>query len=520
MKQEETEACTTRYLLRTEDVPDTECSAEETLPDYLPEIRRILRTDTAFDPVGCYLSADGAEFAGTVHHTLLYTDPEGGIASVPLQADFDFATKSPAEGATERTSAESVLCRPQGPRKVSIRTRVRSRVCTMVSETFPTQENLCPQGMKPEELELLCGSGEQMEVRPVSGTETEVEETVAAEGIPAQDIRVICTRGEVVLTDVVPKDGGILCRGECRMTALLALGNGVQPIPLSASVPVEQELETEGEPAFALASGCFRTLEAEVADDGSGNGIVTFRGSYELTGLAVFRRPCRYVRDLYAPTRTVSCRTEEKVLQTLIGGAQQTVSVGGNAPKKEEEREATGLVDATGRILSEEVTAENGKVCVKGEWEAQLILSGAPDTDGGRTRFFPATCRLPYRVELHVPGAEEGDCTLCRLYLRGVRCRLDGDAFLLSAEMQTAVLAYRESRVQVAMEASLPPEEPVKEEGMLLLYPDGKDTLWSIGKAHHRALRQLAQDNGLPDSALQSCDQSISLDGMNYILIR
>jgi hypothetical protein len=64
-----------------------ECAEDFVLPDYLPEIRKLIRVDALPVSTGHFVGSEEVEFAGQVRYTLLYTDAEGKLTSVPLHTD-------------------------------------------------------------------------------------------------------------------------------------------------------------------------------------------------------------------------------------------------------------------------------------------------------------------------------------------------------------------------------------------------------------------------------------------------
>ena len=65
-----------------------EAGGEYTLPDYTPEVRRILRVDCDAAVTGQYDTQDKTEIGGEVTYCLLYLDGEGEVASVTLDGTF------------------------------------------------------------------------------------------------------------------------------------------------------------------------------------------------------------------------------------------------------------------------------------------------------------------------------------------------------------------------------------------------------------------------------------------------
>ena len=62
----------------------SDSTAEYTLPDYLPEMRRVLSVRTEVSPSGQYVGQSRAEFAGTCMHRVLYTDAQGQVWAPPF----------------------------------------------------------------------------------------------------------------------------------------------------------------------------------------------------------------------------------------------------------------------------------------------------------------------------------------------------------------------------------------------------------------------------------------------------
>ena len=66
-----------------------ESNGDFILPDYLPEIRKILQVTTDLVPVGKYVGGGRAAFSGNCCHTVTYLDGEGKVASAPLTAPYE-----------------------------------------------------------------------------------------------------------------------------------------------------------------------------------------------------------------------------------------------------------------------------------------------------------------------------------------------------------------------------------------------------------------------------------------------
>ena len=115
----------------------TEAAEDFTLPDYQPEVRRVLgvRAEPVID--GKYLSGDEVEVDGSVIYTVCYADADGQIAEasetsaftarVPLKSGDGDDRYSPADLALT-AQTDGALCRLTGPRRLSLSSRVRVSV--------------------------------------------------------------------------------------------------------------------------------------------------------------------------------------------------------------------------------------------------------------------------------------------------------------------------------------------------------------------------------------------------------
>ena len=110
----------------------SEVNEEFNLPEYEPEIKKILRVTARILPAGKYIGAGKAEFAGSVIYGVIYLGSEGEIGSVNLSSDWEIAVPFPETDGEcavyASVRADNVTCRPTGPRRLSFRTRLKSRI--------------------------------------------------------------------------------------------------------------------------------------------------------------------------------------------------------------------------------------------------------------------------------------------------------------------------------------------------------------------------------------------------------
>ena len=105
-----------------------EVGGDYTLPDYMPEVRRVLRVDCQAGITGRYPSGDKTEVGGDCRYYMLYTGENGQISSAPLNGSFEcLIPMVEALGGQIPMTIEGVMCRPAGPRRVSMKANLALR---------------------------------------------------------------------------------------------------------------------------------------------------------------------------------------------------------------------------------------------------------------------------------------------------------------------------------------------------------------------------------------------------------
>ena len=103
-----------------EDTVIKEVSAEYNLPDYLPDVSRILRADAGVCRAGKYINGSSLEYDGSVTFSVIYSTADGIIKAADFSSDYsgsvtigDFSGDCSVDADTE---LDSVTVRLKYPR--------------------------------------------------------------------------------------------------------------------------------------------------------------------------------------------------------------------------------------------------------------------------------------------------------------------------------------------------------------------------------------------------------------------
>ncbi len=501
-----------------------EAQGDYTLPDYQPEIRKILHVRATALPAGRYMSAARAEFAGTVSHTILYADAEGKLAAVTLDADYEFNTPLPEEGdyiAVSDSMAESTSCRLAGPRKLTLRTKVRSLVhlyreedITPAIRGMGSERDLTSleiQSEKAESMTQTCGSSGPF---TLSGS-ARLDE-------PGAGLEAVWAGGNLLVSECRMQEGGCLCRGHAWVRCLLRRGDE-PPYAVREKLPFEQLVPLAGAGERDACIGYGRLLAAEVEllpGEGEENGSLSFTVSAEVDACATGTKACRPVGDLYSTDYEMTCAYRPLQLTRPWGAVMGSYTISGSRARSECEAEnAATVVDTDGRLEIHSVSVERGRAVVCGKLLSTVVFTTAEE---GSAPLLAAEVPTPFRIETELRPAPGSTPRFdCHGELIAARARIEPGVLSVDAEIALCLSAYEDSERRILAEAEPDRSLPVEHRGnrIFVVYPREEDTLFSLASRYHKPRAAIAAQNGLGEGVLAVSHLPASLDGVHHLLI-
>lgn len=496
----------------------SEVTGDFSLPDYQPEIKRLLRVSATLQPPTHYIGGGAVEFSGVVDFCMLYAAPDGQLYCFPASSEYSF--RLPLEAGAEfdmgdapvcyaMCEAESVSGRVGGPRRMSVRCRIRARVRT--HGTYLLEEKRRGQ--------LPAGCGEERLWREVeyphyaSGMSRPVtlHDEITMEGeVGAGEWRIVCADAQVMIEEVVPVSGRVIARGET-VVKLLMQNDGVDALPVTVwrKLPFEGDVPVDGMTAAgdAVVEGSCSELHLSMEDD-----RVVCDADVILVARATVPQTLAYTLDWYATGCESSCAMTawklpraEKILQASLTQSEFcSLDEAGMMPDVQ-------VVDIAGVAMVDGLTLERGRYVLTGKCRYTLIL-GLPDGE-----MTTKEIELPWRYVAEGAAGTELPLYEARAGVTGARVRRDGERLAVDGEIGLAARIWSEQTVE-AVSAMQVGETIAQGAGeMLLCYPDREDTLWSVGKRYHRPIDALVAGNQL--SGERRADDKRSLSEVRVIAI-
>ncbi len=468
----------TIYVKRFDTTAMCDVTEDVVLPDYIPEVRRVIGVRATVSADGKYLSGDELETDGGVTYNVLYIGGDGALCStsqttsytghVPLRTDGAEDDRFTTQDIVLSCTVESVNCRVTAPRRLTLSSKVRQRVLSQkpIDVTMKT-DGTFPVRRRTEERSCAVMS----EYRQTGECSGELRER--------EGMKVICANGELCLSDtrLTENGGAVRIKGDAYVTAVLLSPEG-QYVTSRSRVAVEEELSL---PELHNVSSCSAAAFGEVVllelTVGEG-GVIVWHMEYDLDCCVIKRTKAVVVTDAYL----AGCADETEV--STHEAVCPAFAVNGRLTTQTSVKLKPGMayVCAWGRGTVERLEVANGRGVVGGNVVISVACAG-----GGEAILEEVT--LPFRYECDIGGDASSVPLGGKVALRvtDIQARGDGEQLGLTAEL--AISAAVLGTEVVSCVASIAPSGDGEgttastAENVIRIYvPDEGETAWDVEK--------------------------------------
>ncbi|MBQ3901195.1 MAG: DUF3794 domain-containing protein [Clostridia bacterium] len=489
-----------------------EAAEEFILPDYLPEIRKILSCTAEALPENKYVDGPCVESSGLVVYSVLYLGNGPELCSAPLQSEY--SVKIRVRGGTEGVGArdvgvttvcESVSCRATGPRSLTLVAKLVTNVLATGRKSAEPAVTAASGGETADPTPADLISIEYLR-RPVRcsaarfyGTSGDVSgefSVPAAQGdgeIVAPAV-VRCT-GTAYVTDAAWDGGGLRVKGEVRVRALTSGSDG-KYFSVDSSAPFEERIDPGAEfsPDGDAAGAAFARLASLTVDD-AGGGRFAWTAEYDIDGEIWETGDGEAVCDAFS----TACSDETEFVDVdavrFAGGIDATFSAGSSVPAPSARNRT--VVTSSGKVTGcRAEVRDDGTVVFTGNCTVTAVTAG----DGAAS---PEEVTFPVRYERSVPalagdaGSNGAPDVRWVMKVISTGARLDGDKLSADAEIAVEASVTARERIRAVSGVILKKDEPAETDGNVirLYYPDEGETAWDIAKRYRVSPDSVSGDN-------------------------
>lgn len=488
-------------LLVTDRTLPTEITAEFTLPDYRAEISRLLSVRPTLTPPEIFVGGGKAELSGTACYEILYVGADGALFGSEEREGYHFTLpleSIPEAGAilTALCSADAVVGRVTGPRKLQIRMRIHTRLMGYAEKEL----HVMTEGEETRQGETcrLCSTVTAGRLYP------EVRESISLSDSmdTPEDTRIIAARGSVLTSEVSAGEECIHVRGDLIATLLLCRESEGAPYTVTRRIPFSHELTAPDASSEQRARVTCTVCEMNASIE---DGALQLAPTLLLCGEAQGEEELVICRDVFLPNATANCQHTNEPLFRAGHCTNRHFSVSSERTLADLGLENATVIDATAEAEIGEKTADGTRISISGNLSCHLLCRMGDE-------YVQKDALYPFRVCF-----EDDALDLCGgICVPVCRPNISGDTLRVDAELSLTSRGQTPCPTEVLSSVTFTPAAVRPHYGMELYYPAAGETLWNVSKRYGVNPEAIANANGISGDSPAAPE---SLAGRHFLLI-
>lgn len=471
----------------------TDSAAEVTMPDYYPEVRRVVAVFAEALPDSKYISDGKLEYGGTVSFCVLYIGDDNSLSCVPYSGEYSDSLKLTLPDGIEGTGsikifagAENVQCRVTAPRKLSLKAKIRSQIIADGKENYICAvRNSSGEPCGTAGLEYLESSKKTVFRKYVTATGNCGGEIPDAAGTkPVMCLGAVCVDSVTAEHDCVTVKG----RTEVKCTVLNA--DGIYST-VTGYLPIEETVNIPGVLEGDIASACGRAASVSVSTDG---GMASADVEYDLDVIVCREAEITVTDDIYSTFSGLDAERTDYEPISLIACHNGGFTLSGDIRRTGEKTPDDYIITASADPTFEKAEVKDGR----------LVLTG-----NCRVRVYTASCGevncdegiIPMRYETGAAADAAPQEILWSAFASPskIAAKYAGDTVSVSAELSVSLDAVKKYKISPVTQATLTGDS-IRDEGgcVIKVCCPGKGTpIWNIAKEHHASIPELERINSV-----------------------
>ena len=453
------------------------------MPDYYPEIRKIVTVKASVLPDSKYIHDGELETGGTLCFSVLYIGDDQTLSCVPYVTEYSIVTSVTESDITQdcvcvESTAQDVSARPLGPRKISLKARVKSRISYDRYEAYQpmiTGKDKAP--LDPARRRTV----EKLE-KKIPCTEKKLYSlTGNAKGELMTDglMKPVMCCGDVLINEARTDQRVLTVKGEIALSTIVQSSDGTYRT-VCHSIPIEERIdgETLTKNTKVAVWGRLASASAALDDDGK---TLFFEVEYDIDAHTANESFVTVTEDTYSREYEMEQTRREIKSQSLLGTATTTVPLSCEGRRKgaktADDFPISCMAEAT--VDRVDVIKEKATVSLTCNFSAYIASGGEIVTEEFSTPFtidIPLSeDKRPSEICYHAKAGVSG----CNFSLQEQKLKAD-------CKVSVSVAAFSADVISPIWEATV--GEKIAKGGdeciVRVCYPEKGKRIWDIAKEY------------------------------------
>lgn len=464
---------------------EKEISEEYILPDYLPDIRKILLVQAHTAKNGVYKEDKKATVSGEIVFNVIYLGDDGTIKCISREDEYETSVNSESiydeSFLKTNTRVKSKSARALSPRKILLKAKIMTEY-TVYNKLCVYPRVIGGNGIEDEfTLERSTNQIDCINYISLTENDVRVSEDIHLNG--GKTIKeIICCKVDIGCADARMTENGIAVKSNARVWMLVEYENGEYDV-VEKSIPINHNMQQslpQGEWCIC-ADLELDEVEYELVNDSYGElRVVEIDFSAKADIVAMANEISIFTDDVYSTAFAYQNKYKTVDTQRLIKCNNVNFTAYGSAeiPLTEGERIENILLSTVEcEIKSNEI--QSNKVVILGDALVKAVFQLSDDTYKNFEFTFP--------VRYEMPLENENVNVIANCCVLSHNCSFEGNKLNANAEIGLCLVLLENVSAVCVESISLDKEEPAipfDDRVMILYYPSNHETLWSIAKKY------------------------------------
>lgn len=500
IKKETLCACETVFDGVVEQPVDVDFS----LPDYCPDIQRILKCQICPQIISKNISGDRLYVEGTANISLIYLDEEKMSIrccehASPFSVSINLKNSVQDALVLTKTKTEYVNCRAVTPRRLDIHGAFSIFAKVKYKKEKDVVCDIEGDGIEKKKISTKCnnvlGLGQQYfnisEVIDKGSKQPEIE-------------HILKTTVNAELQDYKTLQNKVMINAVANIKVVYISDIEYSNIEiLEHTVPISQIVDIEG-----VQDDCGCDINIEVlnhdisvkSNDNDENNLLSFECKIGVSALAYEEKDTNILSDVYSIDYESEPKYEKILLSNLANKLNEPYML--KSSIKIDNNEISELLDADGDLNNVKCFIKDGKINFEGKINVCILAKDSEEIPF----YFERLVEFTHEHELN----NEADVILCdeNIVLKSCECRLMGtNSVEVIAELQIGAVVYVESKHLSITDIFVDEENPRekdKKTALTIYYADEGEELWNIAKKYCTSVKKIKEENEIDTDKLQS----------------
>lgn len=477
-----------------------ELNSDFSLPDYQPEIRRLLTTRALILPQSEYVGNGNAEIQGEVSYKITYLGADGEIYCASLSDKYGFSAaldfSSHSVNNEEITllpycKTESVNSRVLGPRKLNVRAKLDCRLSAFSPSLYsPTLVGAHSKSA----IENLIFDTNCINIKK-SANESLILKDFITFDTPLDKVRIIDCSSVAAFSECNASMDKINVRGDAVLKVLYCNDEeSSHPLSIVKKIPFSADLSCAGVNSLFECVPEGRCFDERLNFEENG---VSVEFTLNLSALAQRNETVKYVADAYSTEKlceNYTCKVSVvNSLRCFSGNLTQNDVFSLESVKLSKDAK---IVDILGKCNFNELSKENDKLIFKGNNDYQIIyaLEGEYASLSLSSPIkYELDSRSPINLEDPFKWRADGE-TL------SLRARHDGERLFVDCELNLCIALNTENTIELLDEMMFGEYLQKTQSEIVLSYPEKGASVWSVAKEYGEPQKNIRAKNSIPEN--------------------